>query len=115
MKLCAVCLVVLAGLPFTAPFASLDAADFFGGERTRTSATVIAALTSASAQDDDADDAAVSDAIIQRVHASTLTSLTPVTSALVAALEPSPETAIAQTISRFVPHGTPARPSVLRL
>jgi len=61
-----VCLVVLAALPFTAPFAALDAADLFGGGHGQTTTTVAFASPSAPTQDD-GDDGAAS-AVFQRVH-----------------------------------------------
>src|SRR5215470_15362119 len=55
--LCAAWLVVLTALPFTAPFAILDAGDLFGEGFAHTSATTVAASpASTSAQDSDADD-----------------------------------------------------------
>jgi hypothetical protein len=71
---CALWLVVLATLPFTAPFATLDAADLFGGGCARTTATrFVAPTTATSASDpDDTDDAAASEAACQRVHPATL-------------------------------------------
>jgi hypothetical protein len=67
---------ILAVLPFTAPFATLDAADFFGAGHSHAAGTsVAAALGSASAPDDDADDVAASDAVLQRVHPTALDSL----------------------------------------
>src|SRR6516225_1598625 len=78
-ELCAVWLGILAVLPFTAPFATLDAADFFGGGHEHTASTpVIAASSSIPAQDDDADDAAASDAVFQRVNPANLGGLAPI-------------------------------------
>jgi hypothetical protein len=75
-KLCVLLLGILAVLPFTAPFATLDAADFFGaGHSHSAGASVGAAHSSASAPDDDADDAAASDAVLQRVHPTALDGL----------------------------------------
>jgi hypothetical protein len=42
-RLCALALVVLATLPFTAPFAAIDIADLFGSERPRAVAAVVSA------------------------------------------------------------------------
>ena len=65
-RLCAVWLVVLAALPFTAPFAALDISDFFGGGTTQKAATAVAAPASASAPDDNVDDTAMSEAALHR-------------------------------------------------
>jgi hypothetical protein len=65
-RLCAVWLVVLAALPFTAPFAAFDVSDFLGGGTTHQAATTVAAPASASAPDDSVDDTAMSEAALHR-------------------------------------------------
>jgi hypothetical protein len=94
--LCAVWLVVLAALPFTAPFASLDAADLFGGGDAHTTATRVAAPTSTPAQDNnDTDDVAASEAAFQRVHPTALCGLVPVASPEAVCSPPSVEGTLA--------------------
>lgn len=61
-------LVVLAVLPFTAPFAAFDLADLMGGTHIRQVTAAISAGVVASSQSDDADDVAASDSCVQRVH-----------------------------------------------
>lgn len=79
-KVCAVWLVVLAALPFTTPFATLDFSDFFGGGNRQRVIETIAAPAASSAQDDDADDAVASSACFQRIRPTALDGLAPVAS-----------------------------------
>jgi hypothetical protein len=60
--------VVLATLPFTAPFAALNWSDFLSSGRTHQVVATVDVPVASNAQDDDADDAAASDACVQRVH-----------------------------------------------
>jgi len=76
---CAVGLVVLAALPFTAPFAALDIADLLGGHTQNVIITVSEAVAS-HAHTDDADDVTASDASVQRAHTVALGELVLVTS-----------------------------------
>jgi len=68
-RLCALWLIVLAILPFTAPFAAVDWSDLFGGSHPQQKSATVGATVATNAQDDDADDVAASDACIQRTHA----------------------------------------------
>jgi hypothetical protein len=77
-RLCAVWLIVLSALPFTAPFAALDLSDFIAGRQARTVVTVAAPVASA-AQDPDATGAA-SGACFLRIHAPALRQLEPTAS-----------------------------------
>ena len=80
-RLCALSLVVLAAVPFTAPFAALNWSDFVGSGRARQIVTTVGAPAASTAQDDDADDdAAASDACVQRAHSFRFCELAPVTS-----------------------------------
>jgi hypothetical protein len=79
-RLCALSLVVLAAVPFTAPFAALNWSDFVGSGRTRQIVAAVGASVASTAQDDDADDAAASDACAQRAHWFRFCELTLVTS-----------------------------------
>jgi hypothetical protein len=112
-RLCAVWLGVLAALPFTAPFAALDAADFFGGDHKHTATTVSAGPSSA--QDDDADDAAAADAVLQRVHPLALGDLAPISTPLAAGPVSSASTLVATETSALPPLDSSALTTVLRL
>jgi hypothetical protein len=79
-KLCALSLVVLVALPFTAPFATLNWADFVSRGRTRQVVAIVDAPVASCAQDDDADDVAASDVCVRRLHAFRFCELAPVTS-----------------------------------
>jgi hypothetical protein len=79
VRLCALSLVVLATLPFTAPFAALNWSDFLSSGRTRQVVATIGIPVASNAQDD-ADDAAASDACVQRVHSLRSCELAPVAS-----------------------------------
>jgi hypothetical protein len=78
-RLCALSLVVLVTLPFTAPFATLNWADFVSSGRARR-ATIVDASVASCAQNDDADDVTASDVCVRRVHAFRFCELAPVTS-----------------------------------
>jgi hypothetical protein len=73
-------LVVLAAVPFTAPFAALDWSDFVASGHTRHIVSAVGAPVASSAQDDDADDAAASDACVHRAHSFRFCELALVTS-----------------------------------
>jgi hypothetical protein len=60
-------LAVLAALPFTAPFAAIDVSDFFGGGTRQKAAATVAALASASATDDNVDEASMSEAALREL------------------------------------------------
>jgi hypothetical protein len=64
VRLCALSLVVLATLPFTAPFAALNWSDFLSSGRTHQVVATVDVPVASNAQDD----AAASDACVQRVH-----------------------------------------------
>lgn len=78
-RLSALSLVVLAAVPFTAPFAALDWSDFVASGRTRQTVSTVGTPVASSAQDD-ADDAAASDACVHRAHSFRFCELAPVTS-----------------------------------
>jgi len=80
-RVCALWLVALATVPFTAPFATLDLSDFLGHGSASTLVETIAALP-LDAQADTADDAASSVAFVQRSQAAVLSALAPVVSPL---------------------------------
>jgi hypothetical protein len=77
--LCAVWLVVLAALPFTAPFATLDLSDLFGGGHSQLAGTTFGTPGSITSYDDDSDDVVVSGSI-QRAHSFGRMSLLPTAS-----------------------------------
>jgi hypothetical protein len=108
-------LVVLAAVPFTAPFAALNWSDFVGSGRTRQIVSAVDAPVASSAQDDDADDAAASDACVQRAHSFRFCELAPITSP-VAGGPPAPAVSI---LSHLGPppssRGRSALVTVLRL
>jgi len=79
-RLCALSLVVLVTLPFTAPFATLNWADFVSSGRARRVVTSVDASVASCAQNDDADDVTASDVCVRRVHAFRFCELAPVTS-----------------------------------
>ena len=79
-RLSALSLVVLAAVPVTAPFAALDWSDFVASGRTRQTVSTVCTPIASSAQDDDADDAAASDACVQRAPSFRFCELAPVTS-----------------------------------
>lgn len=93
-------LVVLAALPFTAPFATLNWADFVGSGRIRQIVTIVDAPVASCAQNDDADDAAASDACVHRVNAFRFCELAPITSPVAG----DPLTSAVSVLSDF---GTP--------
>ncbi len=75
-RLCAISLVILAAVPFTAPFATLDWSDFIGGKRSCTVLELAAPVVSS--HDDDADDAA--SVALQRIRPIGLSALAPAAS-----------------------------------
>lgn len=79
-RLCALSLVVLVALPFTAPFATLNWVDFVSSGRTGQVVTIVDAPGTSRAQDDDADDVAASDVCVHRVHAFRFCELAAITS-----------------------------------
>ncbi len=93
-------LVVLAVLPFTAPFAAFDLADLTGGAHTGQVTATISAGVVASSQSDDADDVSASDSSVHRVHPTGLCQLVPAASPaagdpvipLVAVIDPATST-----------------------
>src|SRR5262245_66601860 len=79
-RLCAVWLVALAALPFTAPFAAFDWSALVGGGHAQTAFTTAAPLAQ-HVQDDGADDTPASSARVQRMRSIRLCDLGPTTSA----------------------------------
>jgi hypothetical protein len=77
-RLCAISLIVLAAVPFTAPFATLDWSDFVG--RSHSCNVLEVAAPVASSHHDRADDAASLGACVQRVQPVGLSILTLVAS-----------------------------------
>lgn len=77
-RICAISLVVLAAVLFTAPFATLDWSDFVGCSQSCNVLEVAAPV--ASSQDDRADDATSLGACVQRVQPVGLSILAPVAS-----------------------------------
>src|SRR5262249_39480550 len=114
-RLSALWLVVLAAGPFTAPFAALDWSDLVGRGRTRPVGSTLGVPVASSAPDDDADDAAASDACVQRAHSLRFCELAPVLSP-VAGGPPAPSVSV---LSHLGPprsaRGPSARFAVLRL
>src|SRR5262245_64981263 len=80
-RLCAVWIVTLAALPFTAPFAAFDWSALVGGGHSETAFTTTAPLTP-HVQDEGADDTPASSARVQRMRSIRLCDLGPITSAL---------------------------------
>jgi len=80
MRLFAVWLVALVALPFTAPFASFDLADLLAAPHKPKATETVTINGVCSPQDDDADDAAASDACVQRISPATAFALAPVVS-----------------------------------
>jgi hypothetical protein len=116
MKACAISLVVLAALPFTAPFATLDIADIFGAGGLHQIATATGAQLSTPQQDDNADDAAVAEGVSQRVKPAVLSGLTPFASATSAFFRPeTPDASFTPGALNVPRHDAFARPDVLRL
>ena len=72
-RLCAISLVILAAVPFTAPFATLDWSDFIGGKQSCNVLELAAPVVSS--HHDDADDAA--SVALQRVRPMGLSALAP--------------------------------------
>jgi len=79
-RLCAVWLVTLAALPFTAPFAAFDWSALVGGGHSQTTFTTAAPLPS-HVRDDGADDAPASSGRVKRMRSIRLCDLRPCTSA----------------------------------
>jgi hypothetical protein len=61
-------LVVLATLPFTAPFATLDLTDLVGATRPHAVTAIVSGSAVSSPSQTDAGDATASDACLQRTH-----------------------------------------------
>ena len=108
-------LVVLAALPFTAPFAALNWSDFVASGRTRQVVTIVDSPVASSAHDDDADDVAASDACVQRIHSFRSCELAPVASPVAG----DPLTATVSVLSHIGPppsaRGASALVTILRL
>jgi hypothetical protein len=111
----ALSLVVLAALPFTAPFASLNWSDFVGGGRTQQIVTSVGAPLASNAQDDDADDAAASDACVQRAHSFRFCEFAPVTSAVAGLPSPPVVSALSLLGPSLSARGPSVPVTVLRL
>jgi hypothetical protein len=113
-ELCAVWLGILAVLPFTAPFATLDAADFFGGGRRIPTTAVVAAPGAAVAQGDDADDGAACEAVFQRAHPEAFDGLAPIPAPLASPISSAEPVAATGTVAARFPDSSVLE-AVLRL
>jgi hypothetical protein len=108
-RLSALSLVVLAAVPFTAPFAALDWSDFVASGHTRQTVSTVGTPVASSAQDDDADDAAASDACVQRADSFRFCELAPVTSPVASV----PPALAVSTLSHLRPSLSARGPSAL--
>jgi hypothetical protein len=112
-RLCAVWLVALATLPFTAPFAAFDWSALVGGGDSRTTFTTATPLAS-HVQDDGADDTPASNARVQRLRSIRLCDLGPSTTAQSGDVAATRTTRPHPTTTS-PPHGTSALVTILRL
>jgi hypothetical protein len=114
-RLSALSLVVLAAVPFTAPFAALDWSDFVASGRTRHIVSSVGAPVASSAQDDSADDAAASDACVHRAHSFRFGELAPVTSPVAGSAPASPVSILNRLGPPLSARGPSALVTVLRV
>jgi hypothetical protein len=114
-RLCAVWLVALAAVPFTAPFAALNWSDFVHSGRTPHVLSIGDTPVASSAQDDEADDAAASDACAQRVHSYRYCELAPVASPVAGDPLASAVPVVSRVTADLSARGASALATILRL